>query len=88
MDLNVNSFIILLDTFGFRYICIETHRSHHFLDYIITRKNCNIISDFTVSDFISDHRALHASLQYIRPRPVQNQITVRAIRLIKDDAIV
>ena len=27
----------------------ETHRSHHLLDYIITRKDCNIISDFLVS---------------------------------------
>ena len=64
------------------------HRSHHLLDYIITRKDCNIISDCLVSDFISDHRALHASLQCIRPHPVRKQIAVRAIRRIKDDAIV
>ena len=38
--------------------------------------------------FISDHRALHASLQCIRPHPVRKQISVRAIRRIKDDAIV
>ena len=32
-------------------ICTETHSSHHLLDYIITRKDCNIIlSDFLVSD--------------------------------------
>ena len=57
------------------------------LDYIITRKDCNIISDCTVSDFISDHRVLHASLQCIRPHPVRKQITVRALRRIKDDAL-
>ena len=35
-----------LDTFGFaQNICTETHRSHHLLDYIITRKDCNVISD-------------------------------------------
>ena len=65
-----------------------TYRSHHLLDYIIiTRKDCNIISDCTVSDFISDHRVLHASLQYIRPHPVRKQITVRALRRIKDDTL-
>ena len=46
-------------------IYTETHRSHHLLDYIITRKDCNIISDFTVSDLLSDHRTPHASLQCI-----------------------
>ena len=69
-------------------ICTETHQSHYLLNYIITRKDCNIISDFTVSDFISDHRALHAFLQCIRPHPVRKQIAVRAIRGIKDGAIV
>ena len=64
------------------------YRNAHLLDYISTRKDCNIISDFLVSDFISDHRALHASLQCIRPHPVRKQISVRAIRRIKDDAIV
>ena len=46
-------FYNILETFGFvQNICTETHRSHHLLDYIITRKDCNIISDCTVSDFI------------------------------------
>ena len=81
-------FYNILETFGFvQNICTETHRSHHLLDYIITRKDCNIISDCTVSDFISDHRVLHASLQCIRPHPVRKQITVRALRRIKDDAL-
>ena len=52
-----------LETFGFvQNICTETHRSHHLIDYIITRKDCNIISDFTVTEFISGHRAFHTSL--------------------------
>ena len=81
-------FYNILETFGFiQNVCTVTHRSHHFLDYIITRKDCNIISDCTVSDFISDHRVLHASLQCIRPHPVRKQITVRALRRIKDDAL-
>ena len=32
-------FYNILETFGFvQNICTETHRSHHLLDYIITRK--------------------------------------------------
>ena len=82
-------FCNILETLGFvQNICTETHRSHHLLDHIITRKDCNIISDFLVSDFISDHREIHASLQCIRTHPVRNQISVRAIRRIKDDALV
>ena len=81
-------FYNILETFGFvQNICTETHRSHHLLDYIITRKDCNIISDCTVLAFISDHRVLHASLQCIRPYPVRKQITVRALRRIKDEAL-
>ena len=73
-------FCNILETVGFvQNICTETHRSHHLLDYIITRKDCNITSDFLVSYFISDHRALHASLQCIRLHPVRKQIAVRAI---------
>ena len=45
--------------------------SHHLPDYIITRKDCNIISDCTVTDFISDHRVHQASLQCIHPHPVR-----------------
>ena len=81
-------FYNILKTFGFvQNICTETHRSHHLLDYIITRKDCNIISDYTVSDFILDHRVLHASLQCLRPHPVRKQIAVRVLRRIKDDAL-
>ena len=80
-------FYNILETFGFvQNICTEAHRSHHLLDYIITGKDCNIISYCTVLDFISDHRVLHASLQCIRPHPVRKQITVRALRRINDNA--
>ena len=64
-------FYNILETFGFvQNICTETHRSHYLLDYIITRKDCNIISDCPISDFISDHRVLHGSLQCIMEFPL------------------
>ena len=49
-------FCNLLVTFGFiQNICTEAHLSHNLFYYIINRKDCNIISDFNVSDFIYDH---------------------------------
>ena len=69
--------IQFLDTSGFAYKrfvdilenldCVQhidkpTHNSGHFLDYIITRKDSSGVSNLYVSDFISDHRALHVSL--------------------------
>ena len=76
-------FYNILETFGFvQNICTETHRGHHLLDYIITRKDYNSLSTYTVQDFISDHRVLHAFLQCIRPHQVRKQIAV-----IWDDAL-
>ena len=55
-------FLNILETFGFvQNICTEAHRRHNLLDYIITRKDCNI-SNCTVLDCISYHRLLHVSL--------------------------
>ena len=58
-----------------------------YLTILLQERTVIFISDCTVSDFISDHRVLHASLQCIRPHPVRKQITVRALRRIKDDAL-
>ena len=57
------------------------------LDYINTKNDCNIISDFTISGFISDQRVLYASLQCIRSYPVRKQVAVRPLWQIKDDAL-
>ena len=78
----MNGNIVIVGDFNIDWL--NTNGSEH-------KQFCNIIETFgfvLVSDFISDHRALHASLQCIRPHPVRKQISVRAIRRIKDDAIV
>ena len=46
------------------------------------------IGYWTLNNYYYYYRALHASLQCICPHPVRKQISVRAIRRIKDDAIV
>ena len=57
------------------------------LHYIITRKDCDYTSNFEVSDFISDHRALHLSLRCLRSHPARKRIQVRALRRIRGDVL-
>ena len=45
------------------------------------------ISNFAVSHFISDHRALHASVRCIRPHPVRKRLRVRALRRIDGERL-
>ena len=45
------------------------------------------ISNFEVSDFISDHRALHLSLRCLRSHPARKRIQVRALRRIRGDVL-
>ena len=60
--------------------CSETHRTdHHLLDYSITRKECNIVSDFTVT--VSRFIAMHTR------SPCPKQKAVRNRRAIEDDSL-
>ena len=72
-DLNINyldnsdserrKLLNILETFGLvQRIELPTYQNGNLLDYIITRQSSNIASNFMVSDKISDHMALHASL--------------------------
>ena len=86
--------IYFLDTSGFAYKrfvdilvtfdCVQhidkpTHNRGHLLDSIITRKDSSGVSNLYVSDFISDHRALHVSLTCSRAHPERKQIEVRSL---------
>ena len=78
----------IFETFGFtQNINVATSKHHHLLDYIITGKHCENISNFAVFHFISDHRALHASVRCIRPHPVRGRMSVRALRLIDGERL-
>ena len=81
-------FVDILETFDFvQHIDKPTHNSGHLLDYIITRKDSSGVSNVYVSDFICDHRALHASLPCNRAHPERKQIDVRSIKRITYDAL-
>ena len=64
-----------------------THNRGHLLDYIITRKDSSGVSNLYVSDFISDHRALHVSLSCSMAHPERKQIEVRSLKRIQCDVL-
>ena len=73
-------FVDILETFDFvQHIDKTTHNIGHLLDYIITIKDSSCVSNLYVSDFICDHRALHASLTCNRVHPERKQIDVRSL---------
>ena len=68
-------------------IPLSIHMDYHLLDYIITRKYCEYISNFAVSHFISDHRALHASVRCLHLHPVRKRLMVRALQRIDGERL-
>ena len=81
-------FVDILETFDcVQHIDKPTHNSGHLLDYIITRKDSSGVSNLYVSDFISDHRALHVSLICSRAHPERKQIEVRSLKRIQCDVL-
>ena len=78
----------ILETFNFvQHIDKPTHNSGNLLGYIITRKDSSGVSNLYVSDFISDHRALHVSLTCSRAHPERKQIKVRSLKRIQCDVL-
>ena len=81
-------FVDILETFDcVQHIDKPTHNSGNLLDYIITRKDSSGVSNLYVSDFISDHRALHVSLTCSRAHPERKQIEVRSLKRIQCDVL-
>ena len=71
----------LLETYNLvQHITEPTHRSQHLLNYIIS--DADLVNSAGVSDFISDHCALHASLVCTHSHPKRKQITFRPLKLL------
>ena len=51
----------------------STHQNGHLLDYIIS--NDQLINSVSLSDFVSNHCALHATITCTRDHPEQKKIT-------------
>jgi len=68
----------ILDSFGLiQHITEPTHQNGHLLDYIISRGTDELITNSSVSDLISDHHVLHASLTCGRAHPPVKEVTFR-----------
>ena len=80
----VKKLVNLLETYNLvQHITEPTHISQHLLDYIIS--DADLVNSAGVSDFISDHCALHASLVCTRSHPKRKQITFRPLKTIDND---
>ena len=75
-------------TFGLvQRIDYPTYQNGHSLDYVITRRDSDFASNFSIADKISDHMALHVSLACQRPHPERKEVYVRALRRINNDSL-
>ena len=78
----------ILETFGLiQRIELPTYQNGNLLDYTITRQSSDIASNCMVSNKISDHMALHASLVCQRLHPERKYIFARALRRITNDSL-
>ena len=83
--INLLTFLILLISFN-TLICLDIAAA---ICWTISLPGRTIVflSNIIVSDFISDHRVLHASITCVRAHPLRKQIQVRALRRINDVAL-
>ena len=68
-----------------QHVTNSTHKSGHLLDYIISDNQ--LVSSVLVSDFISDHCALHATIACTRDHQSRKKITYRCLKNIKSDEL-
>ena len=76
----------LLETYNLdQHVTEPTHRSQHLLDYVIS--DAELVNSVGVSDFVSDHCALYASLVCRRSHPKRKQIKFRPLKTIDHDLL-
>ena len=73
----------LLDDHGLvQHVRSPTHQDGHILDLIITRSVDNLVAECRVGEFMSDHNALHVSLNCCKAHPPRRTITYRSLKSI------
>ena len=60
-----------------QHVSGPTHMAGHMLDLIITQSVDNIVSNTVVSDFLTDHAAIHCHLHLPKPQPLRQKIQYR-----------
>lgn len=60
-----------------QHVSGPTHMDGHTLDLIITKLTDNLVSKTTVSDFLTDHGAVHCDLHLPKPQPLRQSVQYR-----------
>ena len=85
-DNNRKNLFNILETFNlYKHNENSTHKSGHLLDYIIS--DDQLINSVSLSDFVSDHCALHATITCTRNHTERKKITYRCLKNIKSDRL-
>ena len=85
-DPRTRQFMNLLSTYGMKqHVTEKTHIHGHTLDLLITRDSNNTLSDVSVVPGISDHYAVHCSLDLERPPPARKTVTTRPLRTMDSE---
>jgi hypothetical protein len=78
----------LLDSVGLeQHVTGATHVSGHTLDLVISRSSDNLVSSSSVSTLISDHHAVHCTLQLEKPPLPRKTVTFRKYKSIDMDLL-
>ena len=78
----------ILEEYGLcQHINEQTHTSGHTLDWVITRSSDNIVNSSEVSSLISDHHAVHFTLNLEKPPLPTKHISYRCYKNINLDVI-
>ena len=75
---NMFFLLIRLQTFVQSFHCLRAH--YIIYNCVITRRDSDFASNFSIANKISDHMALHVSLACQRPHPERKEVYVRALR--------
>ena len=71
-----------------QHVAQSTHVSGHILDWVITSATDKIVHSVLVSSLISDHNAVHATLETAKPLLPITEIAYRKIKQIDPEAFV
>ena len=70
-----------------QHVSGPTHMDGHTLDLIITKLTDNLVSKTTVSDFLTDHGAVHCDLHLPKPQPLRHSVQYRNYAAIEKEML-
>jgi len=70
-----------------QHVSEPTHISGHTIDYVITKNSETILRSVSVSSLISDHHAVHCSLDLKKPHHMKKQIVQRNYKTLDQTSL-